>query len=263
LILSAESAGRILEMNFEEGDDIKQGDAVALIDTTQMNLQKQQILAAMTAIASRRQDVQVQLNVFEEKKKNVVREKNRLENLIKDGAATQKQLDDINGEIEVLNRNILATKTGLETANTALSNELKPQIEQLKILDDKISKSKVVSPINGVIITKYAEKGELATPGKPVVKIADLENIYLKAYISGSQLSEIKLGQKLKVYIDKGNNDYYTFTGSVSWISPKAEFTPKIIQTKEERVNLVYAFKVAVKNDGKIKIGMPGEIRFR
>jgi HlyD family secretion protein len=263
VIISSEGIGTISGLTAEEGDRIEKGTILGQIDTMQLYLQKQQVIASMTAIASRRQDVQVQVNVLEERRRNLVREKSRLENLIKDGAATQKQIDDITGEIEVIGRNILATKMGLETTNSALTNELKPHSESLRILDDKIAKCRIVSPITGTIVTKYSENGEFASIGKPIIKLADIDNIYLKAYVSGAQLADIKLGMGVKILVDKGKDDYYFFEGKVSWISPKAEFTPKIIQTKDERVNLVYAFKVLVKNDGKIKIGMPGEVKLK
>jgi HlyD family secretion protein len=192
-----------------------------------------------------------------------LREKKRLENLFKDGAATQKQLDDVNGQLAVLESNIIATKTGLNTANTGLLSELKPLRAQLKSVEDKIEKCQVKSPIDATVLVKYIMNGEFAVPGKPLFKIADVKNIYLRAYISGGQLAEAKLGRDVEVLVDKGGNDYYEYTGKITWVSPKAEFTPKIVQTKEQRVNMVYAVKVLVKNDGRIKIGMPGELKFK
>jgi len=186
-----------------------------------------------------------------------------LENLFKDGAATQKQLDDINGQLDVIESSIIATKTGLNTANTGLLSELKPLRAQLKSIEDKIDKCLVKAPIDGTVLVKYVMQGEFAVMGKPLFKIADLNNIYLRAYLSGGQLAKAKLGDKVTVLIDKGENDYYKYPGTITWISANAEFTPKIVQTKEQRVNMVYAVKVLVKNDGKIKIGMPGEFRFQ
>ncbi len=263
IILSAESMGEILNINVDEGDDIVQGQSLALIDTTQLHLQKQRIMAAMQAVTAKKRNVQVQIDVLEKKKANLLREKKRLENLFKDGAATQKQLDDVNGQLAVLESNIIATKTGLNTANTGLLSELKPLRAQLKSVEDKIEKCQVKSPIDATVLVKYIMNGEFAVPGKPLFKIADVKNIYLRAYISGGQLAEAKLGRDVEVLVDKGGNDYYEYTGKITWVSPKAEFTPKIVQTKEQRVNMVYAVKVLVKNDGRIKIGMPGELKFK
>jgi HlyD family secretion protein len=263
IFLSAESMGEIMDIKVHEGEEVQKGQSLALIDTVQLHLQKERILAAMQAVASKKRNVQVQVDVLKKKKKNLLREKKRLENMFKDGAATQKQLDDVNGQIEVLESSIIATKTGLNTANTGLMSELKPLRAQLKSVEDKIEKCQVRAPINATVLVKYIMNGEFAVPGKPLFKIADLENIYLRAYISGSQLADAELGSNVKVLVDKGKDDYYEYTGRITWVSPKAEFTPKIVQTKEQRVNMVYAVKVLVKNDGKIKIGMPGELRFK
>lgn len=263
IILSAETAGEILKINADEGDRVEKGEVLALIDTLQLYLQKQKILASMQAIASKKRNVIVQVDVLKQKKKNLLIEKRRLDNLFKDGAATQKQLDDINGAIDVVDRSIIATRTGLNTVNTGLISELKPLREQLKSIEDKLDKSRIKAPLDATVLVKYILKGEYALPAKPLFKIADVDNIYLRAYISGSQLAQAKLGAEVTVLIDKGENDYYKYTGKITWISSKAEFTPKIVQTKEQRVNLVYAVKVLVHNDGKIKIGMPGELRFK
>lgn len=263
IILSAETPGEIIKINADEGDRVKKGEVLALIDTLQLYLQKQKILASMQAIASKKRNVIVQVDVLKQKKKNLLVEKRRLENLFKDGAATQKQLDDINGAIDVVDRSIIATRTGLNTVNAGLISELKPLREQLKSIEDKLDKSRIKAPLDATVLVKYIMKGEYAVPAKPLFKIADVDNIYLRAYISGSQLAQAKLGAEVTVLIDKGENDYYKYTGKITWISSKAEFTPKIVQTKEQRVNLVYAVKVLVHNDGKIKIGMPGELRFK
>ncbi len=263
VILSAESMGKVLTLKANEGDNVQSGESLALIDTMQLYLQQEKVLASMQAIASKKRNVQVQVNVLKKKLANILREKNRLENMFKDGAATQKQLDDVNGQIEVLESSIIATKTGLNTANSGLMSELKPMRAMLQSIEDKIEKCQVKSPIDGIVLVRYIMNGEFAVPGKPLFKIADMDNIYLRAYISGSQLAQAKLGSKVKVLIDKGENDYYEYSGKITWVSPKAEFTPKIVQTKEQRVNMVYAVKVLVKNDGKIKIGMPGELRFK
>ncbi len=263
IILSAETPGKILQINIDEGDRVEKGEVLALIDTLQLYLQKQQILASMQAIASKKSNVIVQVDVLKQKKKNLLREKRRLENLFKDGAATQKQLDDINGEIDVVESSIIATRTGLNTVNTGLISELKPLREQLKSIEDKLDKSRIKAPLDATVLVKYIMNGEYAVPAKPLFKIADVDNIYLRAYISGSQLAQAKLGTEVTVLIDKDENDYYKYIGKITWISSKAEFTPKIVQTKEQRVNLVYAVKVLVHNDGKIKIGMPGEFRFK
>jgi HlyD family secretion protein len=263
IILSAESMGEIMNIKVNEGDEVVKEESLALIDTTQLHLQKQRILASMQAVSAKKRNVKVQIDVLEKKKANLLREKRRLENMFKDGAATQKQLDDVNGQLEVLESSIIATKTGLNTANSGLMSELKPLRAQLKSIEDKIEKCQVKAPINGTVLVKYIMNGEFAVPGKPLFKVADMDNIYLRAYISGAQLADAKLGSEVKVLVDKGQDDFYEYSGKITWVSPKAEFTPKIVQTKEQRVNMVYAVKVLVKNDGKIKIGMPGEFRFK
>lgn len=262
VIISAESTGKISDLHIKEGDEVKSGEILAQIDTTQLYLQKLQILASMEAVASKTQNIKVQVDVLNEKKKNLLREKQRLENLLKDGAATQKQIDDINGELEVVERSITATKTGMQTTNKGLLSELKPLKAQLELIEDRLLKCMIKSPIDGTVLIKYVENGEFAAAGKPIFKVSNIDDIYLRAYVSGSQLAEVVIGRDVKVLIDKNEDEFHEYKGKITWISSKSEFTPKIIQTKEERVNMVYAIKVLVENDGKIKIGMPGELKF-
>ena len=199
-----------------------------------------------------------QIDVLNEQKKNIEVEKERVEKLLKDGAATQKQLDDITGGINVINSQM----NSIKTQNSTVLSELEVLNVQIDQINDQIKKSYIKSPINGTVVEKYIEESEVATPGKNLFKIADLNKIELKAYVSGDQIGAIKLGQKVKVIFDKNKDENTETEGIVSCIASQAEFTPKIIQTKEERVNLVYAVKISVMNDGSIKIGMPGEVVF-
>lgn len=260
IIVSAEVNGKIIELNLEEGDKIEAGRIIGYIDTIQLHLKRKQLLSAMNALRAKTQDVQAQLDVLIQKKSNIIREKERLEKLLNDNAATQKQYDDISGELLAIEKQIIATRKQLETTNRGIVSEIGPLEVQVEQINDQIEKSKIVSPISGTILNKYVEEGELAAYGKPLFKVADIENMILKAFISGSQLASVKIGDKVNVLIDDEKVGSFAYEGTIIWISDKSEFTPKIIQTKEDRVNLVYAIKVAVKNDGKIKIGMPGEM---
>ncbi|HPI19761.1 MAG TPA: HlyD family efflux transporter periplasmic adaptor subunit [Candidatus Kapabacteria bacterium] len=262
-IISSEANGKIYDLRVMEGDAIKAGDTICVIDTVQLHLKKIQLLSSIEAVRSKTKDVQVQINVLLEQKSNILRDKDRIERLFKDSAATQKQVDDINGQLAVVERNISATKSNLSSGNAGMLAEIKPLEVQIEQINDNIKKSIILAPSSGTILTKFVENGELVNFGKAICKIADIENIYLRAYVSGSQLSKVKIGDKVKVLIDKDAQNMAEYEGEVSWISSKAEFTPKIIQTKEERVNLVYAVKVLVKNDGSIKIGMPGEMKLK
>ncbi len=258
-IVSSESSGKLLEFNVEEGQTLNEGSVVGYIDTVQLQLKKKQLEAAKNLTRTKFKNVSSQVGVYQEQKKVALREKDRIERLLKDNAATGKQLDDINGSIDVLNRQIAA----VETQNNTTNEELKNYDVQIKQIDDQLSKSTVVNPVNGTVIMKFVEQSEVVNYGKPLYKIADLNVMELRVYVSGSQLPEIKIGQTVKVLIDNGKSEYRTLEGEIFWISSKAEFTPKIVQTKEERVNLVYAVKVRVKNDGSLKIGMPGEVIFK
>lgn len=262
VVISSETIGRISEIKLNEGDKVMPGQVIAIIDTAQLEFQKKQLLASISAVASRQQDISAQLNPLKARKEILINELGRLKKLFADGAATSKQLDDMNGEINVLNSNIEAVATNMKTVNSSLQHELQPLQEQLKAIQDKINKSIILSPIDGTILTKYVQNFEYASIGKPLFKVANLKEMYLRVYVSGSQLSQVKLGGEVDVMFDKDMKTNNKIRGKITWISDKAEFTPKIVQTKEERVNLVYAVKILVKNDDRIKIGMPGEIKF-
>ena len=257
-IISSQTAGTILKCNINEGDVLQTGETAYIIDTLSLLLQQQQILSQKNAVSSKFSSIIAQVDVLNQQKKVLLKEQNRVNNLLKDSAATQKQLDDINGKMNILNTQIHQVKT----QNQSLFQELKVFDAQTKSILNLIQKSTIINPINGTVLVKYSEQFEITAPGKPLYKIADLSEIILRAYISGTQLGEIKIGQTVDVFIDKTEDENTKYAGTISWISDKSEFTPKIIQTKEERVNLVYAVKIKVKNDGSIKIGMPGEVQF-
>jgi len=258
VIVSSETAGKILDMNVEKGQKIEQDFIATLIDTLQIHLQLFQLEAQKGAVHSRKNSVNAQINVLEEQKKNLQINESRVINMLKDEAATQKQLDDIQGQISVINKQISSTKTQL----TSISKELEVLDAQKLSLMDQLERCKLKSPANGTILETYAEQGELTSPGKPLFKMANLDDLTLKVYVSGAQLPGVKIGQEVAVFVDKTEKENQKFMGIVTWISSEAEFTPKIIQTKEERVKLVYAVKIMVKNDGTLKIGMPGEVWF-
>lgn len=258
-IVSSESSGKLNEFSVEEGMLIESGEIVGYIDTSQLYLKKNQLAQQKNTTRTKFKSVSAQISVLQEQKRVAQREKERIERLLKDEAATGKQLDDINGSIDVINKQI----NSIEMQNSTTNEELKGLDVQIEQVVDQLQKSSITNPVKGTVILKFAEQGEIVNFGKPLYKIADISTMELRAYVSGAQLPEIKLGQKVKVLIDDGKSGYKTLEGEISWISSKAEFTPKIIQTKEERVNLVYAVKVRVINDGSIKIGMPGEVVFK
>lgn len=254
-VISAENNGKLMSFKVNEGQIIQKGTNVGYIDTIQLSLKKEQLIASKTVIASKSRGVLSQINVLKSQLKTATVSKNRIENLIKENAGTQKQLDDINGKIDMINQQIIS----VETQNAPIINELKSLDIQVKQLNDQIQKSVITNPLQGTILVKYAQTNEITAFGKPLYKIADLGTMQLRVYVSESQLSAIKIGQEVTVKIDEGEN-MKNLAGIITWIASEAEFTPKIIQTKEERVNLVYAVKVDVKNDGSLKIGMPGEM---
>lgn len=261
LTVSSEGNGKMLSFKIEEGQDVKQGDLLGVVDTTQLHLKKEQLKATIRAIYSKLPNVAAQADVFKEQLNNAKIEKVRFENLVQSDAATQKQLDDINAQIQVLEKQLNATLASLNTQTKGTLSEIEPLKYQIKQIEEQIRVSAITAPIDGTILNKFAYEGELAVFGKALYKLADIENIILRAYFSGDQLSEVKIGQDVNVLIDAPDGNYKEYSGRVTWISHKAEFAPKVIQTKDERVNLVYAVKVLIKNDGAIKIGMPGEIK--
>ena len=261
IIVSTESMGKIMQLNVEEGQQLNFNQRVGYIDTTQLYLKKLQLVASKKALQSRRPDIQKQIAALEQQIETAKTERKRVENLVKAEASTTKQLDDANAQIKVLEKQLEATKSSLEnTSNSILGDNEALQI-QIEQIEDQLQKCYITSPISGVILTKYAEQGELATPGKALFKIGDVTNMILRAYVTSDQLTQIALGQKVKVYADYGE-DRKEYEGVVSWISSKSEFTPKTIQTRDERANLVYAVKINIKNDGLLKIGMYGNVKF-
>ncbi len=257
-IVSSEVAGKLLKMEVRQGDQLEPGREIALIDTTELVLRKLQTEAQLTASDTKKQNVTAQINVLKEQKKNVQTTQQRIAKMFADKAATQQQMDDINGQMNVIDKQISATNTQFQL----IGSEMEVVKRQLDLLNEQLAKCRIVSPAKGTVLETYLETGELATPGKPILKMADLSNLELKVYVSGAQLSSVKLGSSVKVLIDAGAKEMTGLSGKISWISSESEFTPKIIQTKEERVKLMYAVKIVVPNDGSLKIGMPGEVVF-
>jgi HlyD family secretion protein len=261
-IIPAEAGGIIKDLNVEEGNSLKEGQVVGYIDTIQLSLKRDQLVAQIKATQSKKPDINSQLDVYREELKQAKTDQQRMQNLVKADAATRKQLEDATTKVAVIQKQITALQKQLDISTTGIDDEtqtLKVQVSQIK---DQLSKSKITNKINGTVSTKYAEVGEMATIGKPLYKMADLSTILLRVYITGDQLPAVKLNDKVKVFVDATNKTYKEYEGTIEWISDKAEFTPKTIQTKDERANLVYAVKIRVKNDGLLKIGMYGEIKF-
>jgi HlyD family secretion protein len=253
--ISAEASGKIEFLNLEEGDILEPQIQVGLIDTTQLYFNKQQLIASKSTVFSKSKNVLSQRNVLQEQLKTTLIEKNRIQNMFAENAATKRQVDEIIGKVNVLMEQIKS----VETQNAPIVNEVKSIDVQIEKINDQIQKSKIINPIKGTVLVKYAEPNEITSFGKPLYKIADISEMILRVYVSETQLSKIKMGQNVTVKID-AEKEMKSYSGVISWIASSAEFTPKIIQTKEERVNLVYAVKVKVKNEGSLKIGMPAEM---
>ena len=274
-IVSSEMPGKILSLNVEEGMHLSKDSIVGMVDATNIDLQQQQVEASINALNEKTANVnpqiellQNQLAVQQSQLDNLLHERTRIENLLKADAATAKQLDDMNAQIDVVKKSMTVTqqqinvrKNDVATQNRSILSEAEPLRKRVAQLEDQQHRANIVNPVNGTVITKYAETGEVTSSGKALYKIANLSELNLRAYVTGVQLPTIKLGQQVKVMIDQGEKKYKEYTGNIIWISDKAEFTPKTIQTKEERANLVYAIKVKVKNDGFLKIGMYGEVK--
>lgn len=253
--ISAEASGKIEYLNLEEGAIVAPNTQVGLIDTILLYLSKQQLIASKNTIASKSGNVLSQTAVLNEQLKTTLIEQKRIQNMFAENAATKRQVDEINGKVNVLNEQIKSIKT----QEAPISNEQKSIDVQIEKINDQIQKCKIINPFQGTVLAKYSEENEITNFGKPLYKLADLTTMTLRVYISEKQLNQIKVGQKVTVKIDT-QEDMKSYPGTISWISSSAEFTPKIIQTKEERANLVYAVKVNVKNDGSLKIGMPAEM---
>ena len=261
IVVSSEATGKILHFEAEEGILVEAGQQVGAMDSLQLHLQRKQLIAQQSALLNSRPDIKKQMSSLREQIAKQKSELQRVENMLRDGAATQKQHDDINAHIRVLEGQLEATLSTLGK-NTASINDNSASLEaQIAALDDRIAKCHIIAPTNGTVLVKYAEAGELATVGKPLMKIANLEKIYLRAYFTSDQLANIRLGDTVKVIADFGGDEQHEYEGRIAWISSESEFTPKNIQTKNSRANLVYAVKIAVKNDGRLKIGLAGEVR--
>ena len=261
VIVSAESSGPLLQYSVHEGDTLRAGQLVAHIDDVQLQLRKKQLQTQVAAVLSKQPDEASQLATVQEQLSVARREHKRFSELLSKGATTQKVVDDLDGQIRVLEKQYAALQSTLSITTHGLHADTQPLLAQIDQLSDQIARCNVVNPINGTVLATYTEEHEMAVPGKAMYKIADLSTLNLRAYIGGAQLSQIKLGQNVRVFVDDGSEKMRELTGTVTWISSKSEFTPKTIQTKDERANLVYALKVAVKNDGYLKLGMYGEIR--
>lgn len=260
--VSSEVNGKLLELPVQEGSNLDIGREIAFIDSTQLVLQRDQLKAGIKALKSKLQDIPLQLNALIEKKKFLEQEISRVRSLLADSAATRKQLDDLVGERDVVGAQIAAQKSQLSIGNQSLLAEIESRELQVRQVQDQVVKSIIRSPMSGVVLERFKEPGEFVGIGQPVIKLADMSQLILRGYVSGDQLSSIKLGQEVSVRVDSLDGNMKLYKARISWIASKAEFTPKIIQTKEERVNLVYAIKVMVENDGWLKIGMPAEINF-
>lgn len=262
VIVSAKATGEILSLNVEEGQDVKRNEMLGLIDTLQLSLHDRQLAANQSAADSKRLDANRQVASIRQQIINLQKEKKRFSDLLAANAATQKQVDDISYQIEVLQRQLAATQEQIGSNNKSAGNQSMGIKAQRAQTEDQIRKAHITSPITGTVLTKYAEQGEYATPGRALFKVGDISRMRLRAYITAPQLTTLKVGQKVKVFADMGETENKAYEGTVEWISDKAEFTPKTIQTRDERANLVYAIKVAVKNDGMIKRGMYGDVKF-
>lgn len=261
VMVSARGTGEILQFDILEGQHLKAYETVGYIDTIPLHLQKEQLEATLKSVESRHYDVSTQMASIRQQILIQKKEYERFEDLVRSNAANQKQLDDISGQIKLLEKQLSAKKETLIKGNESVYGDIKSLTAQIELIKDQIRKSLICSPITGTVLTKYMERGELAVQGKALFKIADMENIYLRAYITAGQLTTLKMGQEVKVYADQGKSDRKEYKGTVTWISDKAEFTPKTIQTRDERANLVYAVKIRVRNDGYIKRGMYGELK--
>ncbi len=262
ITVGSEGTGKLLAFDINEGQSIKSNQMVGIIDTSSLHLEKMALIASLESIDDKLQDASPDIAILVEQKANISRDLDRTRALFEQKAATEKQLEDLEGQMEVINSQIESTRKRIGVANRGILSERAPLEAQIKIIEEKIHKSRIVSPIDGTVLTKVMEPGEFVSYGTPLFKIADLSEIKLRAYTSANLLQKTSLNNEVKVLVDDGEGGLKELSGKVLWISSEAEFTPKTIETKEDRVNLVYAFDVMVKNDGSLRIGMPAEVRF-
>ncbi len=259
--VSAEAAGRILALDIEEGDTLMAGVQIGAIDSVQLYLQKLQLERQRASVHSSRPDIEKQIKSLQAQIAHQESERRRIENLLKDGAATTKQLDDVNAALLVLKGQLEAQLSTLNNSTSSIDENASAIDLQIAQLEDRLAKCRLSSPIDGTVLVKYSEAGELASVGRPLMKVADMAHVYLRAYFTSEQLSRLKLGDEVTVVADFGGDQQIEYPGHITWISSESEFTPKTIQTRDSRSNLVYATKIAVENDGRLKIGLYGEVR--
>lgn len=262
VLVSAEATGKILWLDLQEGDRLEAGELVGCVDSLQLYYKKEQLRAGFRAVDIAKPDIRKQIAVLEQQIATAESECRRMENLVKAKAGNQKQLDDMVNQLAYLRKQLVAQQSTLNKSFERAGAEAEGLVFQVMQLDDMIAKCKIINPLTGTVLVKYAEAGEVTTTGKPLYKIADTDLLFLRAYITADQLSQVKLGQTVRVFSDFGKDNQREYPGTITWVSDKSEFTPKGIQTKNERANLVYAIKVAVKNDGFLKIGQYGEVIF-
>lgn len=262
VVVSSEANGKLISFGVNEGDSVSAGIILGVIDTTQLYLKKVQLEASLNSLESSKTDVYKQIAVIRKQIETAEREEKRIRNLLAAGAATEKQLDDVVAQIGVLQSQLVAQQSSMTNANSSIDGQSASVSVQILQIDDMLSKSRIMSPIDGIVIGKYLEEGELASQGRPLFKVADMNNIYMRAYLTSSQLYDIKLGDEVNVSADFGGGKKREYKGRVIWISEQSEFTPKTILTDDERANLVYAVKVSIRNDGFIKLGMYGDIKW-
>jgi HlyD family secretion protein len=259
-IIAAEATGKILQLNIDEGQQLDSGQLIGFIDSAQLQLTRLQLMQSKKAILSSRPESKTQVEALRTELANAVLDRNRTAKLVEGGVASQKQLDDADAKIATLQSKIVAQESSLQTTTSSITEQVNTVNAQMNEITDQLKKCVIVNPVKVTVLSKYAEQYEMAVLGKPLYKIADISTIILRAYITGDQLQQVKIGQRIKVFTDDGKGGYKEREGVITWINEKSEFTPKTIQTKNERANLVYAMKVNVKNDGYLKIGMYGEV---
>ncbi|MBP5277797.1 MAG: HlyD family efflux transporter periplasmic adaptor subunit [Prevotella sp.] len=260
--VSAEQSGTLMTFTVNEGDEIEEGREVGLIDTTQIWLKIQQTKASKAVYQSQKPDMEKQIAVTREQLAKAQKEQRRYQELVNDGAAPRKMLDDASSQVQVLQRQLAAQMSSLSVNTNALNKQMAATDVQVSQLYDQLKKCHILAPVQGTVLEKYVERGEFVATGKPLFKIADVSKMYIRAYVTSAQLQQVKVGQQVKVFADYGGGQKKEYQGTVSWISSRSEFTPKTILTDDERADLVYAVKIAVNNDGYIKIGMYGEVKF-